>query len=271
LRSIIFIVILILIAQIGIGQSFDVENEKIFSASEIEIKDFASHGDEKGYRAIYYFDKYGFATKSEHYLKRKLLSSHEYHYNEYGLLISDIETFSINRSRSNTTHIRYELNEKDQIIVKAYVFGPGLINTQYYFDHNKLGKPGKIKTIDTDKTESIQLLTYDSLGRIVQFEKYINDSIIETELKEYNFDGDIVYSLKTPFIHKETDSLAIYIECIRLDAEEYYEYTYDEYNRWTEKFVVIDDQRILLETRKYKLKRDERKDEGKADDVVKYP
>ena len=195
MRRIISAALFIIIQQFGFGQSFDVEKEKIVSASELEIKAFNSGVDKKGYRAIYYFTENGKAFKSEHFFKRKLLSVHEYYYNEYGLLTRNVETFSVNeKNRNNTTHYRYELNEQGQILMKASVFGPGLFFTNYYMNYNAMGKPEKIKTENSTQEEVTQVLTYDSLGRAIQFASLVNDSLVVREIREYNIDGELVYS-----------------------------------------------------------------------------
>lgn len=43
-----------------------------------------------------------------------------------------------------------------------------------------------------------------------------------------------------------------YTGCRRYAIIEVYEYTYDKLNRWTEKYVVFDNRKILLEKRVYK-------------------
>lgn len=241
--------------QSGFGQSFDVEAEKVSSVSELEIKSFSGCTDKKGYRAVYYFHANEQAYKSEHYFKRKLLSVHEYYFNENGLLTRNVETYSINEeNRTNTTHYRYELNEQSQILKKATVFGPNLITTEYYMDYNAIGKPEKIRTKTSSQKEWTQILTYDSQGRVIKLENLESDTLIINELREYNVDDDLVYSIMPQLEGKENDSLAIWIGGDRLAAEEFYEYTYDELNRWTEKYVIVNNHRILLETRKYKLK-----------------
>ena len=64
--------------------------------------------------------------------------------------------------------------------------------------------------------------------------------------------GDLCYSLIPSIVGKEDEPLAIWFGGNRHAPEERYEYTYDNQNRWTKKYLVYKDKRVLHEKRKYK-------------------
>lgn len=70
--------------------------------------------------------------------------------------------------------------------------------------------------------------------------------------------GDKIYSNVPTLLDKETGKMVLFIVgrnytgCRRYSIIEVYEYKYDELNRWTEKYVVFDNRKVLLEKRIYK-------------------
>jgi hypothetical protein len=76
--------------------------------------------------------------------------------------------------------------------------------------------------------------------------------VIILEEKRYNTKGDLSYSIIPDLVGKDKKGLAIFIGGNRFSAIEEYEYVYDNLNRWTEKFVVFENKKLLFEKRKYK-------------------
>ena len=65
---------------------------------------------------------------------------------------------------------------------------------------------------------------------------------------QYNEFGDIIYSNLPLYNIKKIET----ITTGRYSAVEIYEYVYDKFNRWLEKYVVFENNRVLIEKRFYK-------------------
>ncbi len=248
---------LLLTFEFCVAQSFDVENERLLNVSKLTVKSFNGCA-KKGFKSIYYFNDKGQAIKSEYYFKRQKRSVRNYLYDEHNNLTHNIEIYSINdKNRIDTNFIKYQYDNKGRVIIKTEILGKNDYASDYYSNFNDFDEPRKIETIyRSGKDTLIQILSYDTLGRITEIQNFNGDSLFIFEIRGYNLQGDLNYSL-LPWAEeleqdKEGDKSYL-IWFIRYAAEEYYQYTYDEQNRWTKKYLVIKDRKALIEKRKYKL------------------
>lgn len=246
-----FIFLLLLLKSVSFGQSIDVETEKFQGTKKLIVKSFNVCSTQKGFRAIYYFDSKGQTIKSFHYFKRQLRASYVYQYNEKGLLIEKIKVYDIkNKSRKDTTKFVYTFDQKDRVITKTEYFG-NWSSMVTYSEFNTLNNP-TILIHKFGNNSSIEKIEYNSLGQQILYQRLNGDTITSTEESNYNEFGDKVYSNIPTLFDKETGKMEILIGGNRHSIVEKYEYSYDKLNRWTEKYVVYDDKKALLEKRVYK-------------------
>lgn len=248
---ILFIASLLLLTTNSFGQSIDVENEKFSGTKKLIIKSFNSCCAQKGYKAIYYFDSIGRTIKSSNYFKQKLLASYEYRYNDNGLLTEKIMVYGINnKARKDTTKFTYTFDQKDRVTAKTEHFG-NWTSIDTYTDFDTLNNPTTIIHTFNNNT-FVEKRQYNSLGQEILNERLRNDTIILIEESKYNQFGDKIYSNMPTLIDKETGKMVRLIGGTRHWFLEEYIYTYDNLNRWTEKYVVYDNKNVLLEKRIYK-------------------
>lgn len=248
---------LLLTFKFCVAQTFDIENERLLNVSKLTVKSFIGCA-KKGSKTIYYFNDKGQAIKSEYYFKRQKRSVRKYLYDEHNNLTHNIEIYSINdKNRIDTTFIKYQYDIEGRVIIKSGIRGKNNYTSDYYSNFNDFDEPCKIeKNYSKDKDTLIQILSYDSLGRVTEIQNFNGDSSFIYEIRGYNLQGDLNYSL-LPWAEElkqekgRDNSYLIWF--IRYAAEEYYQYTYDEQNRWTKKYLIINDRKALLEKRKYKL------------------
>lgn len=232
------------------SQSIDVETEKFPDIKKLVVKSF-NDCVKKGYRAVYLFDSNGQAIESSNYFKKKLLAQYKYRYNEKGLLIEKIQTFDINnKNKVDTTKFIYEFDEQERVISKSKFFGQWVV-LEIFQNFNDKGFPTTIIRTFDNKTTTIQK-EYDILGNESKIQKVENDSVIILEEKKYNAKGDISYSIIPDLVGKDKKGLAIFIGGNRFSAIEEYEYVYDNLNRWIEKYVVFENEKLLIKKREYK-------------------
>jgi hypothetical protein len=246
-----FITILFQLTTISFGQSINVENEKFPGTKKLIVKSFNSCCAQKGYKAIYYFDSSGRTIKSSNYFKRQLQASYEYHYNEKGLLTEKIKVYDINnKSNKDTTKFHYKIDHMDRVITKTEYFG-SWSSVETYSDFDTLNNPTKI-IHSFNKNTFVEQRKYNSLGQEILNQRLTNDTITSIEESKYNQFGDKIYSNMPTLIDKETGKMIRLIGGTRHWFLEEYNYTYDDLNRWTEKYVVYDNKNVLLEKRIYK-------------------
>jgi hypothetical protein len=246
-----FITLLFLLTSVSFGQSIDVENEKFSGTKKLIIKSFNSCCAQKGYKAIYYFDSIGRTIKSSNYFKRKLLASYEYRYNDKGLLTEKIMVYDINiKARKDTTKFTYTFDQKDRVTTKTEHFG-NWTAIETYTDFDPLNNPTTI-IHSFNNNILVEKRQYNSLGQQILNQRLTNDTITSIEESKYNKFGDKIYSNMPTLIDKETGKMVRLIGGTRHWFLEEYLYTYDNLNRWTEKYVVYDNKNILLEKRIYK-------------------
>lgn len=254
MKKLTIIALLTMTMNFCLAQSFDVKNDRLPDVSTLTIKSFNECCAKNGYRAKYYFNENGQAVKSINYFKLKKLAEFEYLYDSLGNLTHSIQTYSINgKDRIDTNWTRYTYDSEKRIIRKTDWTSTGHSCTEEYEDFNELDKPTKtIRYSSLNSDTSIQLVNYNQYGKVTKIMYQESDSLRTTEILDYNEQGDLKYSLIPSIVGKEDEQLAIWIGGSRHAPEERYEYTYDDQNRWTEKYVIFKDQKVLLETRKYK-------------------
>ena len=251
MNKILLSILTILLTLTAKSQSIDLETERFNGVKRLEVRSFNGCV-KKGYRAVYIFNNKGEAIESSNFFRRKLLSKYEYKYNEKGLLIEKTQVFDINnRNKNITTKFSYEFDEQERMISKSKYFGPW-VSVENFQTFNNKGLPTTIiRTFNNDTTTILK--EYDTFGNECKIQKVENDSIITLEEKRYNANGDISYSIIPDLVGKDEAGLAIFIGGNRFSAIEEYEYVYDSMNLWTEKYVLFDNQKLLIEKRKYIL------------------
>ncbi len=246
-----FLTLLLLLTTISFGQSIDVENEKFPGTKKLIVKSFNSCCAQKGYKAIYYFDSNGRTIKSSNYFKRQLRASYEYHYNEKGLLTEKIIVYDKNnKSPKDTTKFLYAIDHMDRVITKTEYFGKWF-TMETYSDFDTLNNPTTIIHSFNNNT-FLEQRKYNSLGQEILNQRLTNDTITSIEESKYNQFGDKIYSNMPTLTDKETGKMVRLIGGTRHWFLEEYFYTYDNKIRWTEKYVVYDSKKVLLEKRIYK-------------------
>jgi hypothetical protein len=248
------IALLTLIFDICLAQSFDVENDRLIGVSTLRIKSFNGCCAKKGYRAKYYFNEKGQAVQSENYFKMKKLAKYEYLYDSLDNLTHSIQTYSTNdKNRIDTNLTQYIYDSKKRIIMKTDWTSTEHSCTEEYEDFNRFDKPKKTILYSSSNTNtSIRKVTYNQNGQLTKIMYQDSDTLRTTEILDYNEQGNLSYSLIPGIVGKEDEPLAIWVGGNRHAPEERYEYTYDNQNRWTEKYVIFKGKKVLLETRNYK-------------------
>lgn len=254
MKKLTIIALLTLTIDFCLAQSFDVENDRLPCVSTLTIKSFNGCCAKKGYRAKYYFNENGQAVKSTNYFKLKKLAEYEYLYDSLGNLTHSIQTYSINdKDRIDTNWTTYTYVSEKRIIEKTDWTSHHHSWTEEYEDFNELDKPTKtIRYSSSNSDTSTKLVNYNQHGQVTKIMYQESDSLRTSEILDYNEHGDVKYSLIPSLVGKEDEPLAIWVGGSRHAHEERYKYTYDDQNRWTEKYVMFNDKRVLLETRKYK-------------------
>jgi len=241
--------IFLLLTVIVKGQSIDIEKEHFRKVRSIEVSSFNSSCAEKGFRAVYVFDSSGCAIESQHYFKRELRAKYKYLYNSSRLLTQKIQVFDINNKiRIDSTHYYYTIDTEGKISSKTMIFGMDKRFWQKcnYSHFDKHGFPETVVVENEHGEKSTDCITYDTLGHITLIKKLDNDSLKTIEERKYNSFGDVIYSNWPPFAYGSWAGGS------RYSVVEIYEYTYDKQNRWTEKYVICDGKKILLDKRKYR-------------------
>jgi hypothetical protein len=254
MKKLTIIALLTLTLDICLAQSFDVENERLPGVTTITIKSFNGCCSKKGYWAKYYFNEKGQAVKSENYFKLKKLAEDAYLFDSLGNLTHSIQTYSINdKNRIDTNLTHYVYDSEKRVIKKTDWTSPERSWTEEYEDFNGFDKPTKtISYSSSNNDTSIQVTNYNQQGQLTKILFQESDSLRTIEIIDYNEQGDIKYSLIPSIVGKEDELLTIWVGGSRHAPEEMYEYTYDDKNRWTQKYVAFKDRKVLLETRKFK-------------------
>jgi hypothetical protein len=239
------------LSSVSNGQSIDLGTEKFPGTKKLIVNSFNGCCAQKGYRKIYLFDSTGRIIKSYNYFKRQHLASFEYRYNEKGLLYEKILTYDINsKTRKDTTKFQYSFDPKDRITCMTEYFG-NRISQKSYSDFDSLNNTTTIKyTFNNNRFTEKRL--YNSLGQLIFNQRLKNDTIVYAEEIKYNLYGDIIYSNVPTLLDKETGKMVSHIGGTRHWYIEEYNYTYDKLNRWTEKYVMYDNKKVLIEKRIYK-------------------
>jgi len=248
---ILILIILFISTLATVGQSIDVENEKIKGIEKLTVKSFNGCCSKKGYRAVYYFDDEGNAIKSMNYYKRKHLATYVYKYGADGLLVEKIQTFDINnKDRIDTTRYDYNYDSINRVISKTEFFGKWCVDQKYEDFDSSNNSQTVIRSFNNSTT--ITKRKFDSQNRIVHIQRFENDSLDFEEEIRYNEFNDKIYSYIPTLLDKETGKMVILIGGNRHSVTESCEYKYDSKSRWVEKYVIFDNRKVLLEKRDYK-------------------
>ena len=261
------------------GQSIDVETEKFCGVKKLTVKTYYGCFAKENYRYVYSFDKKGNAIKLSNFCKKNhhVCFKYKYKYNDKGLLEKETQTYNINKKHKLYTKVfTYEFDTNDLLICKTEYFGWKSI--EYYQDFDTNNNPqtiisiyNNLKTITNQKFNANGkeiLITeikndtiistkkhfvnqiFNPIGKEISREIIKNDTIISIE--RYNEFGDIIYSHLPYLLDKETGKMAVLIGGNRHSVVEEYEYLYDKFNRWIEKYVIYDGKKMLLEKRIFK-------------------
>lgn len=253
-----FIILIILIFPLFIyGQSIDVENEKFPGVKKLTVKSYNGVPTQKGSKAIYVFDNNGNSIKSSVFSKRKLISSCEYYYNEKELLTKKIQTFDIYRKNFiDTTTFDY-IHDSNGIIISKTTNNRISVVTESFKDFDTSYNAQTILSRYNNST-IVSKRQFNPEGKVVLCQRLENDTIFWIEESKYNEFGDKVYSNIPTLLDKQTGEMELFVVglrftgCRRYSIIELYEYTYDKLNRWTEKYVIFDGRKILVEKRIFK-------------------
>lgn len=251
LQYVFAVIFLQLLARVSLAQSINVEKDKFPGTKKLEVKSFNGCCAQKGYRAIYVFDSIGRAIKSYNYFKRKLLAAYEYRYNERGLLSEKKSNFDINRNAQNDyTKFIYQFDTMGRLVNKTEQHDNG-VHITLYGKFDSLNNPMLLVKIFNNST-IVERINYNANGQPIQIQTSENDTITQIEDRKYNAFGDIVYSNIPTLQDKETGKMMMILGGNRHLYEEAYVYTYDEQNRWVEKYVVYNNKKVLMEKRAFK-------------------
>lgn len=244
-----------LIIGVSIAQQVsELNEERLVGVSTLTIKLFNGGGVEKGFKEKYHFNDQGLATSAKFFFKHQKRSVYEYEYDHMGNPKYSIQTFSINdKSRIDSTVSIFEYDSKKRPIKKMYYTSSHEnVYSEIYSNFNQFDKPNKKTYISSQGDTSTHILEYNQNGLITKIQYLRNDSLETKEVRRYNENGDLCYSLIPSLIGKEDEQFAIFVSGNRYAPEEHYEYNYDNQNRWTEKYLVYKDNKVLLYTRKYR-------------------
>lgn len=246
-----FITLLHLLTTASFAQSIDVEKEKYPGTKKLVVKSFNGCCAQKGYKAVYLFDSIGRTIKSYNYFKRKLLAAYGYRYNEQGLLSEKISVYQSNKkSRYDNNKIIYKFDTMGRVINKTTQHG-NRVHIILYGNFDSLNNPKLVVNILNNNT-IVETRNYNANGQLIQIQTSENDTMTQLEEIKYNVLGDITYSNIPTLQDKETGKMVMILGGNRHWYVEEYVYTYDKLNRWTEKYVLFDNKKVLLERRIYR-------------------
>tara|TARA_R110002049_G_scaffold305808_1_gene503300 strand:- start:929 stop:1696 length:768 start_codon:yes stop_codon:yes gene_type:complete len=255
MKKLILIALFTILFDVCDAQSFNVEDDRLLGVSTLTIKSFNGCCSKKGFRAKYYFNNKGQAVRSEHFFKRQKRAEYEYKYDSLGNLVYKISIYdSNNKGKLDTiNYINYELDSENRIIKKTKWSSPELLWTKEYEDFNEFDQPEKIIHYSSLNPDTItRKINYNQNGQSIRIMTQNEDTLRTNEILDYNEQGDLSYSLLPSFVGKEKEPLAIWVGGRRYAPEEKYKYTYDTKNRWTRKYRIVEDDKVLFEKRTYK-------------------
>lgn len=167
MKKLTLITLLTLIFDICLGQSFDVENDRLLGVSILTIESFNGCCSKKGYRAKYYFNDQGQAVKSKNFFRLKKLAEFEYQYDSLGNLTHSIQSYSSNnKDRIDTKLTKYVFDSNKRTIEKTKWSSSQHSWTEEYEDFNKFDKPTKtISYSSSNRDTSVRFFIYNQNGQ----------------------------------------------------------------------------------------------------------
>jgi hypothetical protein len=164
-----------------------------------------------------------------------------------------ITKYNINRKGTiDTSLTQYDYDSLNRIIKKTYWTSPEYSFTKVYSDFTTFDKPKRIISLSSSDPDSlVQIMSYNDLGQLIKIQVQKPDTLMISEIRDYNEHGYLSYSIIPSIVGKENEPLAIWLGG-RYAPEERFEYKYNRQNRWIEKYILYRDKKVLLETRKFK-------------------
>lgn len=270
--NLLFSTLFCLITCTSFGQSIDVETERFPGIKKLILRRFNGFGYRKsGCKIIYYFDQSGRAIRRSAFVKRRLQSSCECSYNEKGLLTRKIEIdYTDKTPQIDTTKYVYIFDPQGRVEARITHAGNSS-RLEGYSEFDTLNKPTTVfhaycnmncsETFNY-KYHCIEKKSYDSKGKEILTQRFIDSTINSREEKKYNEFGDIIYRKMEEYLDSGLSKI-IYssggnrIQMIKTSGNtrlmiEEFEYTYDKLNRWIEKYDIFPDRKVLREKRIYR-------------------
>ena len=233
-----------------VGQNFiDVEKEKFSGVKKLIVEILSNVISRKKYSSVYYFDNKGNAIKSSKFRGNKCITNFRYQYNAMGLLIEEMQTYYWKCKKKNKiTKYFYELDTVDRIISRTKYSDEDSYTT-YYQDFDDSNNPQTI--IGVRGGFAIIKKKYDAFNRVIAIEVYDKEKILDSLVIKYNEFGDEIYSYSGSFLNfnKKEDTEPFISDSVVFEIESHYEYLYDLSNRWIEKYLLHDNNRLLLRKR----------------------
>jgi hypothetical protein len=233
------------------GQQFDIESEKVKGVKKLVEYYFDGCDVVDWSRTRYEFDFDGNAVREFNYTNRKLESKCQYDYNNRGLLLKIIRTvYRKELELLDTTFYSYEFDSIGR--KKSTLISNGTsVLTLLYLDFDSANNAQTI-IVSGKHFKTTYKKKFNQFNKPTEIETFEYDSLVRREEIKYNEFGDICYSYIPTLLDKSTGTMYRLIGGNRHSITETYEYKYDDLNRWTEKYVIYDDKRILAMKRLYK-------------------
>ncbi len=233
------------------GQRFNVETQRIKGVKKLVEYYFDGCCGSNGSRTRFEFDFNGNARKEFNYFNSRLISQYQYDYNEKGLLIREIRIFdNDNNTDNDTINYSYKFDNLERIILKE-MKGGTWVKTYLFQDFDSANNAQTIVE-SGEYLNTTYKKKFNEQNLPTSIQTILKDSIIEIEEINYNDFGDIIYSYVPTMLDKSTGKVFWFICGNRHSVIEKYEYKYDELNRWTEKYVIYDNKKLLVRKRLYK-------------------
>lgn len=245
------VVILMLLTNVSVGQSIDVEKDRFFGTKKLVVKAYNGCCAKKGFSNVYYFDSSGRTVRLSYFYKRELRAEFLYNYNDRGLMTEEIKIFDVSRkSKMDTTRYLYSYDDKDRVLTKTTYLG-NFTSTETYSDFDDSNNAQTVVRVVLKNYTYIDQRKYDSNGKLIEEQRLHDGIVTHREEMDYNKEGDKVVSNIPTLEEHKTGNEVVLVGGNRHAILERYEYTYDRKGRWKEKYVVFDDKRVLLEKRFY--------------------
>ena len=245
------LLILNLIPGFIFGQRFDIETQRIKGIKKLVEYYFDGCDANTDARTRYEFDFAGNVRKEFNYSNNRLSSQFQYDYNEKDLLIREIKILNNDNGGDNDTiKYSYKFDNLERIIFKE-IKGRTWVKTYLFQDFDSANNAQTI--VESGKKFSTTYKKkFNKQNLPTSIQTIEMDSIIRIEEINYNDFGDPIYSYVPTLLDNSTGKMFWLIGGNRHSVIEKYEYKYDDLNRWTEKYVIYDNKKLLVRKRLYR-------------------